>query len=120
MTNIALVSADQLNGQFVQLVEVVARVGDLPRLVSQPPHGLQDAPEVSAFLSLRVRVIVAQITMATVVSSVTEVDKNGLGVTDVKEAVGLWGETRVYKALGSSELLLSQMRMDLRVPAYFV
>ena len=53
MTYVALVPLDQLDRKLVQLVEVIARIRDFPRLVAEPAHRLQDALKVAALLRLR-------------------------------------------------------------------
>ena len=120
MTYVALVPLDQLDRKLVQLVEVVARIRDLPRLVAKPAHRLQDALKVAALLRLRVRVVEAQVTSPAVVRRVPEVDEDSLRVPDVQEAVRLGREPRVYEPARRGEVLLAQVRVDLRVLADFV
>ena len=75
--DIALVSLDELHGKVIELVKIIAGVGDLPRLIAKPPHRLQDALKVLSFLRLRIRVVVSKVCLAAMVSSVTEIHENG-------------------------------------------
>ena len=120
MTDISLISTDEVDREFIQLVEVIARVGDLPRLKAQPPHGLQDALKVLRLLRLGVRVVEPQVRLAAVERRVAKVDKDRLRVADVEEAVGLWGETRVDEPACRGEVLLAKVWVDLRVLAGLV
>ena len=120
MADVSLVSPDQLLRKLVQLVKVVTRVRDLPRLVAKPPHGLQDALKVLRLLRLGVRVVEPQVRLAAVERRVAKVDKDRLRVADVEEAVGLWGETRVDEPACRGEVLLAKVWVDLRVLAGLV
>ena len=83
MTNICFVSPCELDSKIIQFIKVIARVSDLPRLVAQPAHYLQQALKVDSLLRLGVRVIVPQIALPAIVGSVPKVDEDSLGVPDV-------------------------------------
>jgi hypothetical protein len=95
VAHVGAILLDQLLGQLVQLVEVVAAVRDLPRLEAQPLDDVEDAGEVLLLLLLRVGVVVAQVALALVVFGEAEVDGDGLAVADVQVAVGLGRESCV-------------------------
>lgn len=57
--NVGLVQGNQLLGQLVQLLKVVARVGDLVRLETQPAHHVENSREILLLLLLWVGVIVS-------------------------------------------------------------
>lgn len=78
------------------MLEVIARVRDLPRLESQPPYHLEDALEIALFFGLRVRVIVAKVALPAVVRRVPEIHEDGFRMADVEEAVWLRRESRPY------------------------
>jgi hypothetical protein len=96
VAHVCAILLDELLGQLVQLVEVVAAVCDLPWLKAKPLDDVQDARKVLFFLLLGVCVIVAQVADALVVLGEAKVDCNGFAVADVKVAIGLWRETRAY------------------------
>jgi hypothetical protein len=83
MAHIGFVPLDKLHGERVQLVEVIARVGNLPRFVPQPPDHLKDTLKVSLLLRLRIRIVVSQVSFPTMMSRVPKVDKDRLGMPDV-------------------------------------
>lgn len=78
---------------MVELIEIIAGVRDLPRFVAKPPNCLQDGLEILGFLRLRVRVVVSKVCFATVVSSVTKIDEDSLGMTNVEVAIRFRGES---------------------------
>ena len=120
VTHIRLIPPNQLHRQIIQLLKVVARVRDLPRLVPQPPDHLEDALEVARLLLLRVRVVVAEVALAVVVRGEAEVDEDGFGVADVQVAVGLGREARPDLTAGGGEVLFAEVGVDLGVLARFV
>lgn len=115
MANVGLVPLDQLNSQSVQFVKVIAGVSDFPRFVTQPSNHLQDTLEIHGLLLLGVGVVVPQVTLSVMVGSIAEVDEDGFGMTDMKEAIRLRRETGPNLASRSSEMLFSEAGMDLRV-----
>src|SRR3989441_12296809 len=60
----------------------------------EPAHVVHDGVDVLLALLGRVGVVEAQVAAAAVVSRQAEVDTDGLGVADVKVAVGLGREAR--------------------------
>lgn len=95
VAHVCAVLLDELLGQLVQLVEVVAAVGDLPRLKAQPLDDIQDTCEILLLLLLWVRIIIAQVALALVVLREAKVDRDRFAVSDVQVAVGLGWESRV-------------------------
>lgn len=59
------------------------------------PHIL-DAFEIVQLLCFRVGVVKAQIAIAAVRLCVAEVNVHGLGMSNVKNAIGLWRETSLH------------------------
>ena len=120
MTDIRLITFDKLDSKLIQLLEVIARVRDLPRLEAQPPHSLQDALEILSLLCLWIGIVVAQVASAVVERGIAKVDEDGFGVADVQVAIGLWRETGVDESLGPSKVLLAEMWVNLRVASGLV
>lgn len=58
MANISLAEPDQLLSQFVQFLEVVARVCNFVRLKAKPSHSIEDCREVDFLLGLGIGIIV--------------------------------------------------------------
>src|SRR3989441_9292352 len=74
----------------------------------EPAHVVHDGVDVLLALLGRVGVVEAQVAAAAVVSRQAEVDTDGLGVADVKVAVGLGREARddlAAEAAGAEGLL---------------
>jgi hypothetical protein len=111
---------------------MVTRVRDLVRLESKPSHGLENLVKVDLLLCLRVRVVVAEVAVSTVVLGVTKVDGNCFGVSNLSSIVSAdssmtLGRTHVEKtvrlrressedlALGSEEMLDHSLGVDLLV-----
>lgn len=61
MADIGLVECDELLGQFIKLIKVVARMRDLVRLKPEPAHHLLNGGKVDLLLSLGVGVVKSQI-----------------------------------------------------------
>jgi len=118
--DITLVSVDELHGQVIELVEIIAGVGNLPRLIAKPPHRLQDALKVLAFLRLRVRVVVSKVCLTPMMSSVTKIHENGFGMTYVEVSIWFRGESRPNLTASSGKMFLSQIGFDLRITTRFV
>lgn len=76
---------DQQASEVVKFLEVVARVGDLVRLVAEPADVLENLVEVNLLFRFGVRVVVAEVAVAFVKLGVAEVDRDGLRVTDLRE-----------------------------------
>jgi hypothetical protein len=120
VADVCLIPLDEFHSEFVQLVEVIARIGDLPRFISQPSHHLQNTLEISCLLFLWIGIIVSEVAFAVMVSRITEVDKDGLGVTNVEVAIGFRRETSPDISTGSGEVSFAEVWVDLRVSAGFV
>ena len=80
---VSLVSPDELHAEVVQLLEVIARVGNAEWLETEPADDLEDALEIPCFLRLRVCVIVPQIALAAMMCRIAKVDKDRFRVSDV-------------------------------------
>jgi hypothetical protein len=102
VAHICLITFDKLHRQLIKLIEIIARIRDLPRLVPQPPHHLQNTFEIPRLLCFRVRVVVSQITAPAMVSRIPKVDEDRFGVADVQEAVRFGWETGLNLATGGS------------------
>lgn len=120
MTNITLIPLDEINGQFVQLIEIVTRIGYLPRLVSKPSDSFENTFEIPSLLRFRVGVIESKITPPTIMRGISEVHKDGFRVTNVEETIGFWRESSVYETASSFEVFFSKVRVNLRVSSDFV
>ena len=120
MTHIGLISSNQVHCQLVQLLEVIARIGDLPRLESKPSNDLQYTLEILGFLGLWGRIVISQITMTSVVCSIAKVDKDGFGVTYVEVAIGFRRETSEYFAASCGQVLFDKVWVKLGVTTGFV
>jgi len=81
--------ADQVLGPGVQLAEVVGGVQQPRRVETQPFDVGDDRFDVLRLLGVGVRVVEAQVADAPELLRRPEVDRDGLGVTDVQVAVGL-------------------------------
>ena len=84
---------DEVLGPLVQLVEVVRRVELLVPMEAQPLDVLLDGVHVFGVLLRGVRVVVTEVRLAAVLLRETEVQADGLGVTQVKVAIRLRRET---------------------------
>ena len=120
IVRVRLACLDHLQCKLVQLIEVVARIRDLPWLETQPSYSLQDALKVLCLFRLRVRVVVPQVRLAAVERRVAKVDKDRLRVANVEVAIGLGRETRVDEPAGRGKVLLAEVRVDLGVLAGFM
>lgn len=115
MAHIRPVPPHKLHSQLIQLLEMIARIRNLPRLVAQPPHRLQNTLKEPALLRFGIRIVESQITPSPMVRRIPKVDKDGFGVADVQVPVWFGGETGVHEATGSCQVLLAEVRADLRV-----
>ena len=79
--------------KIVQPLEMVTGVSYLIRLKSKPLNNLPNGNEIAFLLSFRVRIIVTKITFTAVISCKSEINSNGLAVSDVKVSIGLEAET---------------------------
>jgi len=119
-TDVTLVSFHEFHGQAIQLVEIIAGVGNLPWLIAEPPHRLQNALKVLAFLCLRIRVVVPKVCLSTMMRSVTKIYEDGFGMTDVEESVRFWRESSPNVTASCRKMPFSQFGFDLRVTTRFV
>lgn len=124
---------DEVHREVVELLEVVTRVRDLVRFKPEPSNGLEDLVKVDLLLCLRVRVVVAEVAVSTVVLGVAKVDSDRFRVsnllsiistdsrrpplegTHVEETIGLRRESSEDLALGSEEMLDHPLGVDLLV-----
>ena len=79
---------------FVQLLEVIARVEETVPIESEPMHVLLDRLDVAYVFGGRIRVVEAQVATAVELAGNSEVQADRLRVADVKEAVGLGRKAR--------------------------
>ena len=119
-TDITFVSFDELHREVIELVEIIAGVGNLPWLIAKPPHRLQDTLKVLAFLCLGIRVVVPKVCLPTMMSCVTKIYEDGFGMTDVEESVRFWRESSPNVAAGCRKMPFSQFGFDLWVTTRFV
>jgi len=120
MTNISLVSSDQLYCKVIEFCKIVTRICDLPRFVSQPADHLQDALEIPSFLLLWIGIVIPQITPPIIVRSVSKVDEDCFGMSDVEITVGLWGETSPHLSASGSQVSFTEMGKNLGIAARFM
>ena len=84
---------DEVDGEFVELVEVVGgEVEVVAPVPAEPSDVLEDAVDELLFLPGGVGVVEAHVAAAAVLVGEAEVEAHGLGVADVEVAVGLRGE----------------------------
>ena len=126
----------QLHGKVVQFLEVVARIGDLPRFETEPSDHLQDRVKVDALFRSWIGIVEPvrdseqtltissknspKITTSVVVLRVTKVDRDGFGMADMQVSVGFGRESREDTAFCPSQVLLLQLRLDLGVLSWLV
>lgn len=75
--------------KIVQPLEMVAGISYLIRLKSKPLNNLPNSNEIAFLFSFRIGIIITKITFTAVVSRKSEIDSNGLAVSNVKISVGL-------------------------------
>jgi len=93
---------------FVQILEVVAGGGSLPGFVSEPIDDFLDVVNEFIVLLAGVSVVESQVSIAAVLFSDGEVKADGLSVTNVQVAIGLWGESS-HDAATSERIMLGQL-----------
>ena len=69
--------------QLVQFREMITRVSNLVRFISQPSNIFQNLVEIDLFLGFRVRVVVTKVTMSLMIFRVTEIDRNRFRMTNL-------------------------------------
>ena len=120
MANIGFVTSNQFDRELVELREVVARICNFPRFEAEPPNHLKNTLKISGFLLFRVRIVISQVTLAAVVGRISEIDKNGFRMADMKISVRFWGETRPNLAPCGSKMSVSEVGVDLGISTRFV
>lgn len=120
MADVCLIPFDQFNGKQVKLVKVVAGICNFPRFKPKPPDRLQNAFKVSSLLRFGIGVVKPKITLAPMMCCVSEIDENGLGMSDMQVPVRFWREPSVHNPARSSKMGFTEMRVNLRVPARFM
>ncbi|MCY1429457.1 hypothetical protein D9M71_453750 [compost metagenome] len=94
VADIGLAGLDQVDGPFMQLVEIVGGVAHLARpLEAEPAHVALDGVDVFLVFLRRVGVVEAQVAIAAEFPGQAEIQADRLGVTDMQVAVGLRRET---------------------------
>lgn len=120
MADIRLVPPDEFDSQIKQLVEIVARIRDLPGLVPKPSNDLEDALHVSNILRLRVGIVEPKVAFTLVMSCIAEIHEDCFRVADVQITVWLWWKTSPHLSFRSVKMRFAEMWMDLWVPSRFV
>ena len=120
VAHIRLVALDHVDGNVVQLLEIVRRRGHLVRLEAEPVDALENARKVRLVLGFGVGVVKAEVAVAVVDFGVAKVKVHGLGVANVEEAVRLGGEAGLDKAAGGLEVSGHEGGVDLGVLAGLV
>src|SRR6185436_18445690 len=88
--DVGLAPADQLDGEVVELLEVVRGVEQvLPPVEAEPPHVPLDRLDVFLILRLRVGVVEPEMAFTPVLLRDAEVEADRLGVADMGKAVRL-------------------------------
>lgn len=77
---------DEVDSEVEQLLEVVARVGDLVRLKSEPSNGLEDLVKVDLLFGLGVRIVEAEVAVPAMILGVAKVDGDRLRMSDLVES----------------------------------
>ena len=74
MTNIALVTLNQIFRQLVESLKVITRISNLVGLKSQPLNNLTNSSEIALLLGLRVSIIVTEIALPSMIPRKPKVD----------------------------------------------
>src|SRR5260370_30628840 len=107
MANIRLIPFNELGGQGMKLIEVITGVGNLPWLKSEPSHRLQYAFKELSFLSFRVCIVIAKITVTLMMSGVPEINTDCFRMSDMEVPVGLRREPSEHLAPSFSQMFPS-------------
>ena len=99
LTDIGLALADQLPGKFVQVTEIRRGVAHFPVPAETEPADivLDGVDELLALLE-RIGVVETKVAMSAVLLGKREIQADGLGVSDVKVAVGFRRKARMHAA----------------------
>ena len=87
---------DEPYGKVPELLEIVAGIVDVSPLESQPFDIVLNALDIFRILLDRVGVVKTEVTDTIVFLGQSEVDGNGLGMSDMQITIGLWWETRLH------------------------
>ena len=98
--NVSLAFLDQLNGESMELIEVVGGEGDEVRVPAHPADHLFDGLDVFFFFGFGVCVIITKIALTIIGASFTEVEAHRLGVTNVEVTIGFRREAEEEFTLG--------------------
>ena len=100
---------DELEGPLVELVEVVRGVALLRPVESEPVDVALDRVDVFDILLDGVRVVEAQVALASVLLSQSEVDADALGVSDMEVSVGFGRKTGLNAFLAFGDRLFDDL-----------
>lgn len=104
----------------MQLVEIVARVGDLPWFKAKPSNDFDDTCEISCFLLLGVGVVETKVCSPAVMCSITKIHKDRLAVAYVQISIRFWGEPCINSTIGNDQVFIAKFGINLRVFTWFV
>ena len=112
--------ADQLQGPFVKLVEVVRGVVLLGPLEAEPLDVALDRIDILDILLDGVRVVEAQVAPSAVFPGQSEVDADTLGMADMQVAVRLGRETGLYALFALGDRLFDDLFEEVQrlLPAF--
>src|SRR5215471_16656292 len=100
IADVGLPLLDEQDGPIVELVEIIGGVERLAiPLEAEPAHVTHDGVDVLDFFLLGVGVVEAEIGFAAEFLGESEIEADGLGVSDVQIAVGLGWKARMNAAL---------------------
>ena len=88
MTNVSFITSNKFFSKFIEPLEVIAGVSDFVWLESQPFYTFFDTCEILLFLCFWVGIIISQITYSSMMSSISKIDGNCFGMTNVE--ITIW------------------------------
>jgi hypothetical protein len=94
--DVGLAGLDELHGPLVELAEVVGGVAEALPVEAEPAHVFHNGIYVLLLFLFGIGVVEAQVCFAAELVGEAEIDADGLGVADVKVAVGLGRKARLY------------------------
>ena len=109
VADVGLALLDELDGPFVDLLEIIRRVVEPVPLEADPADILHDGIDVLLLFLLRVGIIEAQVAGAAVLLGGAEVQADRLGMADVQVAIGFGRKARGNPA---SELATLEIGFD--------
>ena len=89
---------DEPHGKVPEFLEIVAGIVDVGPLEAKPLDVVLDTLDIFGVFLDGIRIVETEVTLTTVFLGQTEVDGDGLGVSDVQIAVGLRWETGLEPA----------------------